>query len=82
MAETVLNNNNKENQYFVGVRFNESGKSYFLSQRCVIDVLKGRNYLVLRKTGSSITGSVFNEVTKKINDFFPNFNIRKQIWNR
>ena len=31
MAETVLNNNNKENQYFVGVRFNESGKSYFFS---------------------------------------------------
>ncbi|MGM9858371.1 MAG: stage 0 sporulation family protein [Bacilli bacterium] len=31
MAETVLDNNNNENQYFVGVRFNESGKSYFFS---------------------------------------------------
>lgn len=72
-----FNDEHMEQIFFGG---SSSGKSYFLSQRCVIDVLKGRNYLVLRKTGSSITGSVFNEVTKKINDFFPNFNIRKQIW--
>lgn len=72
-----FNDEHMEQIFFGG---SSSGKSYFLAQRCVIDVLKGRNYLVLRKTGSSITGSVFNEVTKKINDFFPNFNIRKQIW--
>ena len=61
-----FNDEHMEQIFFGG---SSSGKSYFLSQRCVIDVLKGRNYLVLRKTGSSITGSVFNEVTKKINDF-------------
>lgn len=72
-----FNDEHMEQIFFGG---SSSGKSYFLAQRCVIDVLKGRNYLVLRKTGSSITGSVFNEVTKKISDFFPNFNIRKQIW--
>ena len=72
-----FNDDHMEQLFFGG---SSSGKSYFLAQRCVIDVLKGRNYLVLRKTGNSITGSVFNEVTKKINDFFPNFNIRKQVW--
>ena len=72
-----FNDEHMEQIFFGG---SSSGKSYFLAQRCVIDVLKGRNYLVLRKTGNSITGSVFNEVTKKINDFFPNFNIRKQVW--
>ena len=56
-----------------------SGKSYFLAQRCVIDVLNGRNYLIVRKTGNSIADSVFNEVIKKINEFFP-FKYRAMVW--
>lgn len=40
-----------------------SGKSVFLSQRPVLDVLKGgRNYLVCRKVQNSIRKSVFNEI--------------------
>lgn len=56
-----------------------SGKSYFLAQRCIIDVLNGHNYLVVRKTGNSITDTVFNEIVKKIYEFF-NFNLRSQFW--
>ena len=45
-----------------------SGKSVFLSQRGVEDILKGgRNYLVCRNTGNTIRKSVFNEVKKAIN---------------
>lgn len=47
-----------------------SGKSVFLAQRCVIDVLKGgRNYLVCRQVGRTIRKSVFNEIKKVITDF-------------
>ena len=49
--------------YFGG---SSSGKSYAIAQRCVIDLLNGRNYLVVRKTGSSIAKSTFNEITEKI----------------
>jgi phage terminase large subunit len=53
-----------------------SGKSYFLAQRTVIDMLKGgHNYLVTRKVARTLRGSVFNEVRKaisffKMNDYF------------
>ena len=43
-----------------------SGKSYFLSQRCVMDVLKGRNYLITRNVARTIRSSVFNQITKTI----------------
>ena len=44
-----------------------SGKSVFLAERCVYDLLKGgRNYLVLRNTGNTIRTSVFNEILKVI----------------
>ena len=47
-----------------------SGKSYFLAQRCVIDVSsKGRNYLICRNTAATIKKSVFNEVVKAIKKF-------------
>lgn len=46
-----------------------SGKSYALSQRVVLDTLKGRNTLVVRKTSNSIKSSCFNEIISKINDF-------------
>jgi len=47
-----------------------SGKSVFLSQRCVWDLLKGgRNYLVCRAVGKTIRRSVFNEIRKVIADW-------------
>jgi len=47
-----------------------SGKSVFLSQRCVYDLLNGgRNYLVCRAVGKTIRRSVFNEIRKVIADW-------------
>lgn len=44
-----------------------SGKSVFLAQRCVFDMLGGgRNYLICRQVGRTIRGSVFTEVCKVI----------------
>lgn len=53
--------------YFGG---SSSGKSRFLSQRCVLDVLRGgRNYLVCRKVADTLRKSVWNEIKKVIDDF-------------
>jgi phage terminase large subunit len=47
-----------------------SGKSYFLAQRCVLDVVKGgHNYLITRKVARTLRGSVFNEIKKAISFF-------------
>ena len=47
-----------------------SGKSVFLVQRAVIDVMKGgRNYLVCRAVGNSVRKSVFTEFKKTIINF-------------
>jgi len=57
-----------------------SGKSVFLSQRCVKDVLDGnRNYLIVRNTGRTIRASVFNEINKVIDEWElrDRFNINK-----
>ena len=44
-----------------------SGKSVFLAQRDVLDVLKGgRNFLVCRQVGRTLRGSVVQEVNKVI----------------
>lgn len=43
-----------------------SGKSYFLSQRAVMDVIKGRNYLVVRNVADTVRKSVYNEIIKAI----------------
>ena len=51
--------------YFGG---SSSGKSHFLGQRAVLDVLSGRNYLIVRKVGNSLKRSVFNEIYSKISD--------------
>ena len=60
--------NNKRYQLFFGG--SSSGKSYFLAQRCVIDVLSGgRNYLICRNTANTMRKSVFNEVVKAIQFF-------------
>lgn len=45
-----------------------SGKSVFLAQRTILDVLKGRNYLVVRKVARTIRQSIFNELCKVISD--------------
>jgi phage terminase large subunit len=50
--------------YFGGA---SSGKSVFLAQRCVFDLLQaGRNYLVCRQVGRTIRGSVAQEINKVI----------------
>jgi phage terminase large subunit len=47
-----------------------SGKSVFLAQRAIYDVLGGkRNYLVCRAVGRTIRKSVFNEINKVITDW-------------
>lgn len=59
-------------QAFIQIYFggSSSGKSYFLAQRCVMDILKGgRNYLIVRKAQTAVKKSVFNEITKAINTF-------------
>lgn len=44
-----------------------SGKSVFLAQRCITDLLRGgRNYLICRAVGRTIRRSVFNELIKII----------------
>lgn len=44
-----------------------SGKSVFLAQRCVLDVLcRKRNYLIARNVAKSIRQSTFNEICKAI----------------
>ncbi len=44
-----------------------SGKSYFLADRLVLDMVKGgHNYLVLRKIAATLKRSVFNQVCKSI----------------
>lgn len=72
-----LNNKNRYQLFFGG---SSSGKSYFLAQRCIIDVLKGgRNYLICRNNATTIRKSVFNELKKAISFFKVNelFNINK-----
>jgi phage terminase large subunit len=70
--------NMKRTQIFFGG--SSSGKSVFLSQRTVNDVLRGgRNYLVMREVGRTIRGSVFTEICKVISDWEVNhkFTINK-----
>lgn len=43
-----------------------SGKSYFLGQRTVIDVMQGHNYLITRNVARTIRSSVFNQILKTI----------------
>jgi len=53
--------------YFGG---SSSGKSYFLAQRVVLDVLtEQRNYLICRAVASTLKRSVFNEIVKAISNF-------------
>lgn len=45
-----------------------SGKSFFLAQRCIMEVVEGEgtNYLICRNVARTIRKSVFNEVCKAI----------------
>ena len=43
-----------------------SGKSFFITDKIVIDTLNGCNWLCCRNVGNTIKRSVFNEVTKSI----------------
>ena len=61
-------NDQRRIQIFFGG--SSSGKSVFLSQRCVIDILKGsRNYLVVRNVSKTLRSSVFAEIRKVINQW-------------
>lgn len=57
-------NDTRRVQIFFGG--SSSGKSYFLSQRAVMDVIKGRNYLVVRNVADTVRKSVYNEIIKAI----------------
>lgn len=70
--------NNARIQIFYGG--SSSGKSVFVSQRSIIDVLtKNRNYLICRKIARTIRNSVFREITKTIEAWNLNgrFNVNK-----
>lgn len=58
----------KRRQIFFGG--SSSGKSVFLSQRVVFDLLQGgRNYLITRQVGRTLRGSVYTEIKKVISDW-------------
>lgn len=60
----------EQRRYQIFFGGSSSGKSYFLAQRCVLDVASGgRNYMICRNTASTIKKSVFNEVCKAISFF-------------
>ena len=61
-------NNNKRTQIVFGG--SSSGKSVFLAQRDVIDVMKGgRNFLVCRQVARTLRGSVVQEINKIISEW-------------
>ena len=61
-----LNDTTRTQIFFGG---SSSGKSFFLAQRAVMDVLKGHNYLIVRNVANTIKRSVYNQIVKTIIDF-------------
>jgi len=62
-----LKNDTRIQIFFGG---SSAGKSVFISQRCVIDLLENnRNYLVIRNTANTLRTSIFNEIRKVILEF-------------
>lgn len=57
---------NKTQQMQIFFGGSSSGKSYFISQKIVLDNIGGANYLVCRNVANTITKSTFNEITKAI----------------
>ena len=60
-------NDDTRTQIFYGG--SSSGKSFFLAQRTIIDVINGRNYLVVRNVARTVRHSVYNQIVKTILDF-------------
>lgn len=58
---------NTRTQIFFGG--SSSGKSAFLAQRANVDILNGRNYLVVRNVQRTQRQSTFNEIIKQMNAF-------------
>lgn len=54
--------------HFVQIYFggSSSGKSFFITDKIVLDVLSGVNWLCCRNVATTIKRSVFNEITKSI----------------
>lgn len=63
--DKMIFNDNPIQIYYGG---SSSGKSHAIAQRTILDVLSGRNYLIVRKTGDSIRRSTFNEIVSKLYD--------------
>lgn len=62
--QLYLTENARTQIYFGG---SSSGKSVFMAQRAVADLLAGkRNYLILRQVGRTLRGSVYTEIGKVI----------------
>lgn len=62
-----LNNETRMQIFYGGAG---SGKSVFLAQRAIVDILNGgRNYLVCRAVGRYIRKSVFNEIEQVISNW-------------
>ena len=61
-----LNDTTRTQIFFGG---SSSGKSFFLAQRVVMDVLKGHNYLSVSNVANTIKRSVYNQIVKTIIDF-------------
>jgi phage terminase large subunit len=75
--EPHLENYARTQIYYGG---SSSGKSWFLAQRCILDILAGgRNYLVCRQVARTLRGSVFQQIEREIReaDLLPYFTINK-----
>lgn len=55
-----------EHRYQIFFGGSSSGKSFFIAQRLVLDVLRGRNYLVVRNVANTLRKSCWNEIVKSI----------------
>lgn len=63
----AIQNQNSRQVYFGG---SSSGKSFFLAQRVILDILTtSRNYLICRETLNSLRKSTWNEIRKAIQRF-------------
>ena len=65
--QPYIDNDTRTQIFFGG---SSSGKSYFLAQRAILDIVAGgHNYLIVRKVASTLRRSSYNEITKSISFF-------------